>query len=208
MDVPSSRAATVLFSTSQQRMLRALFSDLAPPEGYPYAELLRLTNAGAGGLHRELKQFEAAGLVKHQLVGGRRFYVANPEHPVYEELRSIARKLLGIPSMLSEALGPLREDIEEAFIYGSIARHTETAESDIDVIVVGDCDYAKLLGALQPLDAKLRRHVSVRLYAPGEYRKLVRSDSFLKKVDGGPKVQLIEAQRSRKAPPQTRSLHP
>ena len=208
MDAPGSHAANVLFSTNQQRMLRALFSDLAPPQGYAYAELLRLTEAGAGGLHRELKRFEAAGLVRHQLIGGRRFYSANPGHPVHEELRSIARKLLGIPSVLSEALSPLREDIEEAFIYGSIAKQTETAESDIDVIVVGDCDYARLLGALQPLDAKLRRHVSVRLYAPEEYRKLVRSDSFLRKVDEGPKVPLIEATITRKAPKSTRPLHP
>lgn len=190
MATRGSHAANVLFSTNQQRMLRALFSDLAPPDGYAYTELLRLTNAGAGGLHRELKQFEAAGLVRHRLIGARRFYSANPGHPVHEELRSIARKLLGIPSVLSEALGPLREDIEEAFLYGSIAKQTETAESDIDVIVVGDCDYARLLGALQPLDAKLRRHVSVRLYAPDEYRKLVRSDAFLKKVDAGPKVPI------------------
>ena len=208
MVTPGSHAATVLFSTNQQRLLRALFSDLAPPEGYPYAELLRLTNAGAGGLHRELKQFEAAGLVRLRLVGGRRFYSANPEHPIHEELRSIARKLLGIPSVVSEAIGPMREDIEEAFIYGSIAKQTETAESDIDVIVVGDCDYARLLGALQPLDTLLRRHVSVRLYAPDEYRRLVRSDSFLKKVDQGPKVPLIEKPGRRAAPDSARALHP
>ena len=191
MSTSGSHAADVLFSISQQRMLCALFSDIAPPEGFAYAGLLQLTNAGAGGLHRELKQFQAAGLVREQLVGGRRHYVANPEHPVYEELRSIARKLLGIPSVLEEALAPLRDGIETAFIYGSIARQAETAESDVDVIVVGDCDYGKLLGALQPLDAQLRRHVSVSLYAPREFRRLVRTDAFLKKVDAGPKVYLI-----------------
>lgn len=191
MSTTGSQAANVLFSTNQQRMLRALFSDIAPPEGFAYSGLLRLTNAGAGGLHRELKQFQAAGLVREQLVGGHRHYVANPDHPLHEELRSIARKLLGIPSLVSEALAPLKADIESAFIYGSIARQAETAESDVDVIVVGVCDYAKLLGALQPLEVQLRRHVSVRLYAPGEFRRLVRSDSFLKKVNEGPKIALM-----------------
>ena len=191
MSTTGSQAANVLFSTNQQRMLRALFSDIAPPEGFAYSGLLRLTNAGAGGLHRELKQFQAAGLVREQRVGGHRHYVANPDHPLHEELRSIARKLLGIPSLVSEALAPLKADIESAFIYGSIARQAETAESDVDVIVVGVCDYAKLLGALQPLEVQLRRHVSVRLYAPGEFRRLVRSDSFLKKVNEGPKIALM-----------------
>ena len=120
----------------------------------------------------------------------------------------MARKLLGIPSVLSEALSPLRDDIESAFIYGSIAKQTETAESDIDVIVVGDCDYGKLLGALQPLDSHLRRHVSVRLYAPDEYHRLVRSDSFLKKVDEGPKIPLIENPARLDGPPVSRPMHP
>lgn len=191
MSTTGSQAANVLFSTNQQRMLRALFSDIAPPEGFAYSGLLRLTNAGAGGLHRELKQFQAAGLVREQRIGGHRHYVANPDHPLHEELRSIARKLLGIPSLVSEALAPLKADIESAFIYGSIARQAETAESDVDVIVVGVCDYAKLLGALQPLEVQLGRHVSVRLYAPGEFRRLVRSDSFLKKVNEGPKIALM-----------------
>ncbi len=184
-------AAEVLFSKTQQRVLRALFSGIAP-DGMPYAELLRVTAAGSGGIHRELKQFLSAGLVREKRVGGRRFYAPNEAHPVYDELRSLARKLLGIPAMLRQALEPFENEIESAFIYGSIARNTEDAESDIDVVVVGTCDLARLLGAMQALEPVLRRHVSVRFYEPREYRELLRSDPFLGRVAAGAKIPLIE----------------
>jgi predicted nucleotidyltransferase len=207
MDRRATSAAGVLFSRTQQRLLRALFAGVAP-EGMPYAELLRVTSAGAGGIHRELKQFVSAGLVREKQVGGRRFYFANEAHPVYGELRSLAQKLLGIPVMLREALEPCADGIEEAFIYGSIARGSEDAESDIDVMVVGTCDLAELLGSLQSLEPVLRRHVSVRFYDPSEYHELLRSDPFVKKVAAGPRIPLIETQARRKESMPSRKRKP
>jgi uncharacterized protein len=205
MDRRGTSAAEVLFSRTQQRLLRALFAG-GTTEGMTYAELLRVTSAGAGGIHRELKQFASAGLVREKQVGGRRFYFANEVHPVYGELRSLAQKLLGIPALMREALEPFADRIEAAFIYGSIARGSEDAESDIDVMVVGTCDLVKLLGSLQSLEPVLRRHVSVRFYDPSEYRELLRSDPFVKKVAAGPRIPLIEprAQRKEPAPPRKR----
>jgi predicted nucleotidyltransferase len=184
-------AAEVLFSKTQQRLLRALFSGIAP-EGMPYAELLRVTSAGSGGIHRELKQFLSAGLVREKRVGGRRFYLPNEAHPIYGELRSLAQKLLGIPAMIRQALEPFEAKIEAAFIYGSIARNADDAESDIDVMVVGTCDFSKLLASMQALEPVLRRHVSVRFYEPGEYQELLRSDPFLRRVAASARIPLIE----------------
>lgn len=184
-------AAEVLFSKTQQRLLRALFSGIAP-EGMPYAELLRVTSAGSGGIHRELQQFLSAGLVREKRVGGRRFYLPNEAHPVHEELRSLARKLLGIPAMIQRELESFKDTIETAFIYGSIAKGVDNAESDIDVMIVGRCELVKLLGAMQALEPVLRRHISVRFYDPGEYRKLLRSDPFLGRVAAGPRIALFE----------------
>lgn len=184
-------ARDALFSKTQQRLLGALFSGAAP-DGLSYAELLRRTAGGAGAIHRELRQFVFAGLLKEKRIGGHRLFVPNPDHPVYEDLCAVARKLLGAPAVLREALLPLTRDIEQAYIFGSMARRTEGAESDIDVLVVGSCDYGALLGALQPLEATLVRHISIRFYGPDEYRKLVREDHFVRAVDAGPKLWIFE----------------
>lgn len=82
-------ARDVLFSKTQQRLLAALFADDSP-RGHTYAEVLRKTAGGAGAIHRELKQFEAANLVLRE---GRSF-APNARHPIYPELRAIALKLL------------------------------------------------------------------------------------------------------------------
>lgn len=184
-------ARDVLFSKTQQRLLGALFSGAAP-EGLSYAELLRRTAGGAGAIHRELRQFISAGLLKEKRVGGHRLFIPNPDHPVYEDLCAVARKLLGAPSILRDALLPFEAEIEQAYIFGSMARRTESAESDIDVLAVGTCDYGSLLGVLQRLEATLGRHISIRFYEPDEYRKLVREDHFVRAVVAGPKLWIFE----------------
>ena len=95
-------AAEVLFSKTQRRLLRALFALPTGSAGVSYSELLRVTSAGAGGIHRELQQFFRAGLVRERIVGSRRFYFPNEAHPIHQELRDIARKLL----TRSQRLGP------------------------------------------------------------------------------------------------------
>ncbi len=184
-------ARDVLFSKTQQRLLGALFSGAAP-QGLSYAELLRRTAGGAGAIHRELRQFISAGLLKEKRIGGPRLFVPNPDHPVYEDLCSVARKLLGAPAAVRDALLPLEAEIEQAYVFGSMATNSEGADSDVDVLVVGTCDYGELLAVLQPLEKTLGRHISVRLYEPDEYRRLVREDHFVRAVDAGSKLWVFE----------------
>lgn len=184
-------ARDALFSKTQQRLLGALFSGAAP-DGLSYAELLRRTAGGAGAIHREVRQFVSAGLLEEKRIGGHRLFVPNPGHPVYEDLCAVARKLLGAPAVLREALEPRKAEIEQAYIFGSMATNSEGADSDVDVLVVGTCDYSELLGALQPLEKTLGRHISIRFYEPDEYRKLVREDHFVRAVDAGSKLWVFE----------------
>lgn len=81
-------ARDVLFSKTQQRLIAVLFSDEAL-QGLTYAEILRRTEGGAGAIHRELKQFLAAELVV-KTAGD---FKPNTGHPVYPELRAMAKKL-------------------------------------------------------------------------------------------------------------------
>ena len=90
------------------------------------------------------------------------------------------------------ALRPCPPRIERAFIYGSVARNAEDAESDIDVMVVGTAPMEKVLGVLQELEPTLRRHISVRFYDPAEFHKLSASSAFLRRVQEGGTIELIE----------------
>ncbi len=78
------------------------------------------------------------------------FYRANPDHPIFAELHALLAKTTGVFHLLREALAPLAENIEFAFVYGSFARGEEKAESDIDLMVIGEVTLDNLLGQVSP----------------------------------------------------------
>ena len=154
--------SAALFSDSQSRVFRWLFGQ--PERSYHLNELLRLTGLGSASLQRELGKLAAAGLVRSEKVGNLRRFQANTESPVYEELAALTRKTLGAQPLLQEALEPIKEKLDLAFIYGSIAKGTDTAKSDVDVIVVGnDLLLSEVLKLLLPVESKLGRKINPTL---------------------------------------------
>src|SRR5437773_657467 len=144
--------AEALFSDSQSRIFRWLFGQ--PERSYHLSELRRLTGLGSASLQRELNKLAKAGLVRSERVGNLRRFQANPQSPVYEELVGLTRKTLGIEPMLRKALQPLASKLEAAWIYGSVAKRTDSAKSDVDVMLVGkNLLLSKVLELLVPLEA-------------------------------------------------------
>ena len=182
--------ATALFTDSQTRVLRWLFGQ--PARGYHLNELLRLTGLGSASLQRELKKLADAGLVRSERVGNLRRFQANAKSPVYEELVGLTRKTLGIEPLLREALLPLTRNLETAFIYGSVAKQTDTAKSDIDVMLVGkNLLLSKVLELLVPLEAQLGRKINPTVFTPAEFkRRRAQRDSFVNRVLAQPVLPL------------------
>ena len=183
--------ASALFSDSQSRVFRWLFGQ--PERPYHLNELLRLTNLGSASLQRELGKLAEAGLVKSEKVGNLRRFQANKDSPVFDELVALTRKTLGAQPLLQEALAPMQERLEQAFIYGSVAKGTDTASSDIDVMVVGnDLLLGDVLKLLLPVESKLGRKISPTLYTPAEFkRRKAQKDSFLHRVLEQPVIPLV-----------------
>jgi predicted nucleotidyltransferase len=183
--------ASALFSDSQSRVFRRLFGQ--PERSYHLNELLRLTNLGSASLQRELGKLAEAGLVNSEKVGNLRRFQANKDSPVFDELVALTRKTLGAQPLLQEALAPMQERLEQAFIYGSVAKGTDTASSDIDVMVVGnDLLLGDVLKLLLPVESKLGRKISPTLYTPAEFkRRKAQKDSFLNRVLEQPVIPLV-----------------
>lgn len=183
--------ATALFSDSQSRVLRWLFGQ--PERGFHLSELRRLTGLGSASLQRELNRLADAGLVNADRVGNLRRFHANDQSPVYAELLALTRKTLGVEPMLREALEPLTPDLKTAWIYGSVAKQSDTAKSDIDVMLVGEkLTLAKVLKVLVPLEPQLGRKINPTLYTPAEFkRRRAERDSFVNRVLAQPVLALI-----------------
>ena len=191
--IPPATAAIadVLFTPVQQRVLGLLFGQ--PKRRLQSAELIRLAGSGTGAVHRLLKRLAAAGLVTTLQVGNQKHYQANPDSPVFHELSGLIRKTVGLVAPLQAALAPLAGKIAVAFVYGSIAKGTDTAASDIDLMVIADgLDYAALFSALQEAEASLSRKVNPNLMSPAEWRrKSSEADSFAARIARQPRLFVL-----------------
>jgi predicted nucleotidyltransferase len=183
--------AAALFSESQSRLYRWLFGQ--PERSFHLSELRRLTGLGSASLQRELNRLAEAGLLLSERIGNLRRFTANSRSPVYAELVGLTRKTLGAQPLLREALQPLGSEIQAAWIYGSVAKGTDTAASDVDVMVIGkDIRMSKLLEVLLPCESQLGRKINPICFTPPEFkRRRAEPDSFVNRVLAQPTLPLI-----------------
>jgi len=187
----SKSLADALFSATQQRVLAPLFAE--PDRSFYATELIKLVTGGSGAVQRELARLEQSGLVTVRRLGNQKHYQANPKSPIFAELSSIVRKTVGLAEPVREALRPLVRDIKAAFVYGSVAKRTDTAGSDIDLMIVSDkLTYADLYRVLEPLTTRLRRSVNPTVYTGRELAKRIKSgNAFVTRVLQQPKLWVI-----------------
>lgn len=183
--------SAAIFTDSQARLFSWLFGQ--PERAYHLNELRRLTGLGSASLQRELNRLVTAGLVDTEAVGNLRRFQVNVQSPVYAELVALTRKTLGTVPVLRDALVPLQPQLRCAWVYGSVAKQTDTARSDIDVMLVGDALLlSQVLLALEPAEAQLGRKVNPSCYSLQEFaRRREEPDSFVNRVLSQPTLLLI-----------------
>lgn len=180
-----------LFSEAQSRVLRWVFG--FPDRSFHLSELRRLTGLGSASLQRELRRLAEAGLVSSEPVGNQRHFRANASSPIYDELIALTRKTLGVQPMLREALQALGSEVISAWVYGSVAKQSETAQSDVDVMLVGEnLTLNRILEVLLPLEKELGRKINPTCFTPAEFKRRLRDpDSFVNRVLAQPILPLI-----------------
>lgn len=174
--------ANALFTDRRSRLFRWLFG--LPERSFHLNELLRLTQLGSASLQQELKQLTEAGIVRAERVGNLRIFQANPDSPVFKDLVSLTRKTVGLHALLARALLPLKQKLVKACMDGSVAQHTDTAASDIDLLLVGDgLSVSEVLQCLGDLESELGRKINPSCYTQQEFAiRQADPSSFVHKV--------------------------
>ena len=196
--VAASRGATsiadALMTKTQQRVWSLFFGQ--PDRSFFKQELIDRAGSGSGAVQRELARLVDSGLVSVSRIGSQKHYQANRTAPVFEELRGIVTKTIGLADPLRAALRPLAKRIDLALIYGSFAKGNDRAQSDIDLLVVGnDITLEDLFARLGPVEKKLGRTISPTLYTREEFTRRQRGgNAFLQKVLGGEHLVLMGAE--------------
>ena len=185
---------SLLLGKTRLSILSLLFSQ---PERRLYLrQIIRLAGAGQGAVQRELARLVRAGILIKTREGNLAYYQVNRAVPVFEELRGIVQKTAGIADLLRVALLPLSDSIQQAFLYGSTARGTEHAESDIDLMVIGDVSFFDVVSAVSPLQETLGREINPTVFMADEFEKrLAARDHFLSQVMQDERVDVIGGKR-------------
>lgn len=185
-----SALADALFTSTQQRVLALLFGQ--PNRSFFVTELMSLADSGRGAVQRELGRLAQSGLVTVTKVGNQKHYQANHKSPLFEELCSIIKKTVGLQEPVRAALEPLANKISLALIYGSVAKRSDTAASDIDLLLVSDeLTLEEIYAALAPVEKLLDRSVNPTLFTSREFghRRKTRN-SFVTRVLKSPYIVL------------------
>lgn len=193
MHSSDSDLSSALFGKTRRAVLALLFSN--PDEEFYLRQIVRRVRSGQGGVQRELQRLADARVIVRSVKGRTTFYQANRACPVFNELCGLVIKTAGVAEVLRAALLPLKDRIEVAFVYGSVAKAQMRVSSDIDLFVVGTVGFGEVVDQLSSAQTALAREVNPAVFDPGEFdRRIKQGEPFVRSVVGGPKFFVIGGQ--------------
>jgi predicted nucleotidyltransferase len=174
-----------LFPVVRAEILRLLFAE----EGRELhgRDLARQSGLNVKTVQDELGKLSQADLVTSRRDGNRRYFRANAGHPLFTDLRQIVLKTAGLRDVLAAALTPV-EEVEVAFVFGSLAGGAGKAESDVDLLVIGEAGLRKLAGPLRAAAQVLGREINPVTMTVAEFKRGRRMNPLLVDVLGKPKL--------------------
>jgi predicted nucleotidyltransferase len=181
----------VLFGRNRGRVLGLLFGN--SDQSYYLRQIAAAVGIRPGTIAPELALLTDLGLLVSKRVGNQVFYRANQESPVFPELKTLVAKTVGVFQLLRSALEPLSDRIQLAFVYGSLAKREETAQSDVDLMVVGQVELDEVLARLQAVEKQIQRPINPTVYSSEDFQtKLASGSHFVTSILRGPKVFIVE----------------
>src|ERR1035438_5536602 len=170
-----------LFGQTRSALLAMLYGHA--DQSFYLRQLVRSVGAGHGALQRELKHLTDMGLIVRRVQGNQVLYQANAQSPIFSEIKGLITKTVGTHDAIRSALMSLGSQIQIAFVYGSVARQKERANSDVDLMVLGNAAFSDVVSALSPAQRALGREINPTVFPASEFRsKLVAGNHFLRSV--------------------------
>lgn len=178
--------------TSKARVELLKLFLMNPDRDFYLRETASVTQQPVHAVQREAGKLERAGLLKKRIHGNRVYLHANRKSPIFEEMRSIIIKTVGLGDALRQALLAGEANIKAAFIFGSVAKGEDTGLSDIDLLVIGSISGRTLSSLLAPARRTIGREINQVIISELEYKKRRdQKDHFFTTVMREPKLFLI-----------------
>jgi predicted nucleotidyltransferase len=188
----------LLGSKLRAKVLGWLFSH--PDERYFVRQLTALLKEDSTNVSRELARLEKTGILVSTTEGRQKYYQANRQSPLFNELHGLILKTVGAADIIRKALEPRMADIKLAFIFGSVAKRAENRFSDIDLLVVGDITFGDVVDLISTAEETLSRELNPVVYTLAEFSKrLSENHYFISDILSGDKIFVIGDENELKA---------
>ncbi|MEW6607711.1 MAG: nucleotidyltransferase domain-containing protein [bacterium] len=162
-----------------------------PDQSFYMQEIGRILGKKPGNFQRTINNMEKERVLISEYKANARYFKANKDYPLYNELKSIVFKTVGVAGSIKEILEKIGS-INYSFIYGSYAKDKESYLSDIDLFIIGDCDEDKLIKELDRLEELLKREINYKLYRMKEFKEEIeQKNPFLLEILRDKIVMLI-----------------
>lgn len=181
---------SLLGSKLRSKVLGWLFTH--PDERYFVRQLTSLVKEDSTNVSRELARLEKAGILVSTTEGKQKYYQANRQSPLFNELHGLILKTVGVADIIKKALEPRIADIKLAFIFGSVAKKTENRFSDIDLLVVGNITFGEIVDLISTAEGTLNRELNPVVYTLSEFNKrLSENHYFISDILSGEKIFIV-----------------
>lgn len=128
-------------------------------------ELDESTNA----IRVELNRLTKAGILEMKPNGRVKYYTASRRHPLFGDIQSIVKKIVGIDRLIDMVLAKLGS-VELAFITGDYARGIDSGI--IDLVIVGDIDRQYLQVLIERAEELISRKIRNIVLSRAEFERL------------------------------------
>jgi uncharacterized protein len=186
----------ILSSRTRAEIFRLLFGIIE--EELHVREIQRRAGLNDRTIRQELSKLVRLDLLKARKDGNRVYYKANKTHPLYPEIHNLILKTIGLVDVLR---GVLKDDqIQMAFVFGSIAEGKETADSDVDLLVIGDLGLRRISNLLAGTSEKIGREINPHVMNINEFQKRIEADDhFISGVVKSHKLFIVGEENDLKA---------
>jgi uncharacterized protein len=180
--------AEILSSKARAEFFRILFG--IGNKEYHLREMQRRAGLAIGTVRQEAKKLEKIGLIQKRQDGNRTYYHANRTHPLYTAIHDLVLKTSGLREVLQKSLST--DEIRFAFVFGSIASGNETAESDIDLFIIGDIGLRAVSKLIKEPSRQINREINPHIMSVEEFTKRkIEREHFVTRVLESPRLMII-----------------
>lgn len=177
--------------TSKIRVKILTLFFLHTSENFYTRQIQRLIDEDYKNVQKELKHLTKFELLNANAKGNMVFYSINKKNTIYNDLKNIIYKTNGFADILKEKINKII-DIKFAFIFGSVAQGDERADSDIDLMIIGETGYDIIVKKVLEIENELNIKINLVFYKIKEFTKNLKiKKTFFVNVYEGKKIFLI-----------------